>query len=95
MSANPERPVLDAIGELVDWQLEEGLRRGDGPDDDIEMSEADWARASEAFIQMAAVVPQLLDGLAEALTQLCKVADTLPKLLAGISCSANIETELP
>lgn len=28
---NPEQPVLDAIAELVDWQLEEGRRRGDGP----------------------------------------------------------------
>lgn len=27
MSANPEQPVLDAIAELVDWQLEEGRRR--------------------------------------------------------------------
>ncbi|MGW4720485.1 hypothetical protein [Nocardia sp. NPDC004260] len=41
MTANPEQAVLDAIagleqdeiGELVRWQLEEGVRRGDGPDD--------------------------------------------------------------
>lgn len=26
MSANPERPVLDAIDELVDWQMKDGLR---------------------------------------------------------------------
>lgn len=31
MTVNPEQPVLDAIAELVDWQLEEGRRRGDGP----------------------------------------------------------------
>ncbi|WP_305780035.1 hypothetical protein [Nocardia nova] len=38
MSVNPEQHVLDAIDELVDWQLEEGHRRGDGPDAEIEDS---------------------------------------------------------
>ncbi|MFC8531904.1 hypothetical protein [Nocardia sp. NPDC057227] len=30
--ANPEQPVLDEIDRLVSWQIEEGQRRGDGPD---------------------------------------------------------------
>lgn len=30
MSACPEQPVLDAIDELVDWQIEEGHKRGEG-----------------------------------------------------------------
>ena len=35
MTANPEQPVLDEIARLVDWQLEEGRRRGDGPCTDL------------------------------------------------------------
>jgi len=31
VTANPEQPILDAIDELVERQLEEGRRRGDGP----------------------------------------------------------------
>jgi hypothetical protein len=37
MTANPEQSVLDAIDELVDWQLEEGRRRGDGPEENFEV----------------------------------------------------------
>lgn len=33
--SNPEQPILDAIDELVDWQMEEGRRRGDGPLSDL------------------------------------------------------------
>lgn len=28
----PEQPVLDEIDRLVSWQIEEGQRRGDGPE---------------------------------------------------------------
>jgi hypothetical protein len=46
VTANPEQSVLkaisaleqDEIGELVSWQLEEGRRRGDGPDEDAAYS---------------------------------------------------------
>lgn len=31
VTANPEQPVLDEIAALVDWQIEEGRKRGDGP----------------------------------------------------------------
>lgn len=31
MSANPEQRVIDDIDALVDWQIEEGRKRGDGP----------------------------------------------------------------
>lgn len=31
---NSEQPVLDAISELVDWQLEEGRKREDDPEGD-------------------------------------------------------------
>lgn len=87
MSTNPEWPVLDAIGELVDWQMEEGLRRGDGPDpidetDVGEMSEAESERAAAAFVALAEVMPSLVDGLADALNRLA--ADTLPRLVHGI-----------
>lgn len=33
---NPEQPVLDEIAELVDWQMEEGRKRGDNrPEDHV------------------------------------------------------------
>lgn len=35
MTANPEQPILDAIDELVEWQLEEGRKRGDGQEDPV------------------------------------------------------------
>lgn len=34
--SNPEQPILDAIDELVEWQMEEGRRRGDGPLHEVE-----------------------------------------------------------
>lgn len=87
MSTNPERPVVDAIGELVDWQIEEGLRRGDGPDpidetDMGEMSEAEAERAAAAFLALAEVMPSLVEGLSEALNQLA--ACDLPRLVSGL-----------
>lgn len=30
--SRPEQPVIDEIDRLVSWQIEEGQRRGDGPE---------------------------------------------------------------
>ncbi|MFC9432723.1 hypothetical protein [Nocardia sp. NPDC057030] len=52
---NPEQRVLDAIDELVDWQMAEGRRRGDGP-----------ARAVPAFtvtFELAEIDPDAVAAL--------------------------------
>ena len=64
--SNPEQNVLDAIDELVDWQIAEGIRRGEyDPDsscalDAICLSEA---LAVVRYLIMGQAAERVLDNL--------------------------------
>ncbi|WP_227979956.1 hypothetical protein [Nocardia spumae] len=63
--STPEQPVLDEITRLVDWQLEEGRRRGDGPESMgsgpswRKLLADDWAPARAAWFS---AVPEMVIG---------------------------------
>ncbi|MBF6134317.1 hypothetical protein IU501_15070 [Nocardia otitidiscaviarum] len=60
MSGRPEQRVLDEIDELVTWQIEEGIRRGDAPTGIVN----EVVYLPDHSDQLAAVCQEINDGLA-------------------------------
>lgn len=71
--SNPEQPVLDEIDHLVEWQMDEGRKRGDGPFDPArELFDALFVGVAEVVAEMAATaddLPVLRPGIARRRTR--------------------------